>query len=257
MYDPAMVQPMRDELTTQGVTELKDGPAVKEAMAKKEGSQVVLVNSVCGCAAGSARPGFIASLQSDNKPDDIYTVFAGVDSEAVAAARSYFVGYQPSSPAIGLFRDGELVHMIERHQIEGSDAGTISKILSSAYDKFCGESIDENAQIFDPESAMEISVEDTKAAMDDGSAMIYDIRPEEEAQLGSIPGVKILNQQLAEEIVNTVPKDQLLVFHCHHGVRSRQAVKYFAQYGFSNCKSMAGGIQAWSERIDASVPTYQ
>ena len=257
MYDPAMVQPMRDELTSQGVTELKDGQSVKDVLDPAKGTQAIFVNSVCGCAAGSARPGYIESLKSEIKPDGVYTVFAGVDKEAVDVARSYFVGYQPSSPCIALFRDGELVHMVERHDVEGGDAGTIAKILSSAYVKFCGESIDESATIYDPEAAMEISVEETKAALDDGSAMVFDIRPPEEAQKASIEGVKVLTQDIAENMMSTVPKDQLIIFHCHHGMRSRQAVKYFAQYGFSNCKSMNGGIQAWSERIDSSIPTYE
>jgi putative YphP/YqiW family bacilliredoxin len=256
MYDPAMVQPMREELTNAGVTELKTGSEAESALAINSGTAVVLVNSVCGCAAGSARPGYIASLSNDIKPDNVYTVFAGVDREAVEVARSFMVGVPPSSPAVGLFRDGELVHMIERHQIEGSDASTIGKVLKSAYNKYCGPQIDEDAQIFDPESAIEISVEETKKHLDEGTAKIFDIRPEEEAQMARIPGIPTLTQDMANELVEKTPKDTLLIFHCHHGMRSKQAVRYFGQFGFENCKSMTGGIQAWSEKIDNSIPTY-
>lgn len=257
MYDPAMVQPMRDELTQAGVVELKTADEAEKALSNTQGSAVVLVNSVCGCAAGSARPGFIASFDNGIKPDNIYTVFAGVDREAVEVARAHMVGVPPSSPSVGLFRDGELVHMIERHQIEGSDAISISKVLKSAYDRYCGTEIDETAEIYDPEAAMEIDVHETKKHLDAGTAIIYDIRPEEEAQMARIPGVPVLTQDLANEIVEKQAKDQLLIFHCHHGIRSKQAVSYFAQFGFENAKSMKGGIQAWSEEIDSSVPTYQ
>ena len=257
MYDPAMVQPMRDELTQAGVTELRTGEEAEKALSQSTGTAVVLVNSVCGCAAGSARPGYVASLNHGIKPDHIYTVFAGVDREAVDVARAYMAGFPPSSPSIGVFRDGELVHMIERHQIEGSDATTISKVLKSAYDRYCGTEIDESIEIYDPEGAMDMEVEEVKKHLDAGTALIYDIRPEEEAQLGRIEGVTLLTQEIANDIVEKTAKDQILIFHCHPGIRSKQAVKYFGQFGFENCKSMKGGIQAWSERIDPNVPTYQ
>jgi putative YphP/YqiW family bacilliredoxin len=257
MYDPAMVQPMRDELTQAGVTELKTGEEAEKALSQNTGTAVVLVNSVCGCAAGSARPGYVSSLTHSIKPDHIYTVFAGVDREAVEVARSYMAGFSPSSPSVGVFRNGELVHMIERHQIEGSDGNTVSKILKSAYDRYCGPEVDETIDIYDPEGSMDMEVEDVKKHLDAGTAIIYDIRPEEEAELARIEGIPVLTQELANEIVETIPKDKTLIFHCHHGIRSKQAVKYFGQFGFENCVSMKGGIQAWSERIDSSVPTYQ
>jgi putative YphP/YqiW family bacilliredoxin len=256
MYDPAMVQPMRDELTRAGVVELKTAEEAQKALSKTKGTSVVLVNSVCGCAAGSARPGYTASLSHTLKPENVYTVFAGVDREAVDVARSFFKGYAPSSPAIALFRDGQLVHMVERHNIEGSDAKTINKILTSAYDRYCGAQINESINLYNPETAMDMDVSEVKKAMDSQKALIFDIRPEEEACLARIPGVPVLTQERANEIIQNEDKQRLLIFHCHHGIRSRQAVKYFAQFGFENAHSMAGGIQAWSEKIDSSIPTY-
>jgi len=247
---------MREELTNGGVSELKTAEEVQQALGKSEGSSVVLVNSVCGCAAGAARPGYLASLDTEVKPDGIYTVFAGVDREAVDEARAHFAPYPPSSPSIAILREGKVVHMIERSGIEGNDPGTISKVLKSAYTKFCGETVDESAEIFDPEASMDMDVEEVKSALDSGKALLFDIRPEEEAAMARIEGVPVLDQERATKLIQEEAKDRLLVFHCHHGIRSRQAVKYFQQYGFSNAKSMKGGIQAWSEKVDASVPTY-
>jgi|SaaInlStandDraft_1057018.scaffolds.fasta_scaffold76272_2 putative YphP/YqiW family bacilliredoxin len=256
MYDPAMVQPMRDELTQGGVVELKTSQEVKDALNKAEGSSVVLVNSVCGCAAGAARPGYLASLDGEVKPQGVYTVFAGVDREAVDEARAFFAPFPPSSPSIAVIRDGKVVHMIERSGIEGNDSGNISKVLKSAYSKYCGPEVDESVEIFDPESSMDLDVEEVQKALESGEALLFDIRPEEEAAMARIEGVEILDQDKATKIIQEEAKDRLLIFHCHHGIRSRQAVKYFQQYGFSNVKSMKGGIQAWSDKVDASVPTY-
>jgi len=256
MYDPAMVQPMRDELTRKGVKELKSAQEVRKALGQQTGSCVVLVNSVCGCAAGAARPGYLASLEGEVKPEGIYTVFAGVDREAVEEARSFFAPYPPSSPSIAILRNGKVVHMIERSGIEGNDPGMISKVLQSAYAKYCGPEVDGKARIFDPEEAMDMEVQEVKKAWESGEALLFDIRPEEEAALAHIKGVEILDQDKATRLIQEEPKDRLLVFHCHHGIRSRQAVKYFRQYGFSNVKSMKGGINAWSREIDPSVPTY-
>lgn len=256
MYDPAMVQPMRDELTQAGVKELLTPDQVDEAIAAPDGTCAVLVNSVCGCAAGSARPGYIQALSNEVLPDTVATVFAGVDREAVEAARSHIHGYAPSSPSIALFREGQVVHVIERHQIEGTDAGTIGKMLKAAFDRYCGESVDESIPLYDPEAEMEIEVEAVKAGLDSGDALVFDIRGEEEATMARIAGVPVLDQERANQLVEKEDRDRLIVFHCHHGMRSRQAVKYFAQFGFTNCKSMRGGIQAWSERIDPAVPTY-
>ena len=136
MYPPELVQPMREELTVAGFEELFTAAAVEEKMSEK-GTTLVVVNSVCGCAASNARPAAKLSLGNDKKPDNLVTVFAGVDKEAVDKARSYMMPFPPSSPSMALFKDGELVHMIERHHIEGRPADMIAENLKDAYNEFC------------------------------------------------------------------------------------------------------------------------
>ena len=136
MYPEELVKPMRDELVNAGFEPLYTAEDVDNAIAKK-GTTLVMVNSVCGCAAGTARPGAIASLQHDKTPDHLTTVFAGVDTESTAKAREYMVPFPPSSPAIALFKDGNLVHMLERHHIEGRSADMIAANLAGAYEEFC------------------------------------------------------------------------------------------------------------------------
>ena len=136
-YDPAMVQPMRDELTRIGFEELLTPEAVDEALSATDGTVLVVVNSVCGCGAGSARPGVRLALEHSIRPDRLTTVFAGMETDAVERARSYFLGYQPSSPQIGLFKDGRLVHMLERHDIEGRAPEAIAADLEAAFDQSC------------------------------------------------------------------------------------------------------------------------
>jgi len=136
-YDPRLVQPMRDELTGIGFRELLTPADVDTFMAEQEGTALVVVNSVCGCAAGMARPGVRLALQQGARPDRLATVFAGQDVEAVARARSYFDGYPPSSPSMALFRDGELVHFVPRHQIEGRSAQHVASDLRRALDEHC------------------------------------------------------------------------------------------------------------------------
>src|SRR5690606_26795331 len=136
MYPPELVRPMREDLTKVGFTELHTADAVEEAL-KKDGTTLVVVNSVCGCAAANARPGATMSLQNHKKPDNLVTVFAGVDREAVEAARANVVPFPPSSPAMALFKDGELVHMLERHHIEGRPAQMIAENLKNAYNEYC------------------------------------------------------------------------------------------------------------------------
>lgn len=136
-YPEELVAPMRADLTSKGVQELKDPAEVETALNHKEGTALLVVNSVCGCAAGSARPGVLYSLEAENTPDKIYTVFAGQDVEATAKAREFLVPYPPSSPSIALFKDGELVHFIERQHIEGRTAEMISEHLKAAYKEFC------------------------------------------------------------------------------------------------------------------------
>ncbi|VXB57232.1 BrxA/BrxB family bacilliredoxin [Maribacter litoralis] len=136
MYPAELVKPMRDDLASAGFEELYTADAVTNAI-NKEGTTLVVVNSVCGCAAANARPAAKMSLQNDKKPDHAVTVFAGVDKEAVDAARNLMVPFPPSSPSMALFKDGELVHMIERHHIEGRPAEMIAQNLAQAYDEFC------------------------------------------------------------------------------------------------------------------------
>jgi putative YphP/YqiW family bacilliredoxin len=136
MYPAELVRPMRQELVDAGFQELHTAQDVEEALSK-EGTTLVMVNSVCGCAAGTARPGTIASLQLDKKPDQLTTVFAGVDQESTAKAREMMVPFPPSSPSIALFKDGQLVHMLERHHIEGRSAQMIAENLVSAYAEYC------------------------------------------------------------------------------------------------------------------------
>jgi putative YphP/YqiW family bacilliredoxin len=136
MYPEEMVKPMKAELTSAGFQELNTAIAVETAI-KMEGTTLVVVNSVCGCAARNARPGAKMSLDNAKKPSNLVTVFAGVDKEAVDAARGFMFPFPPSSPSIALFKDGELVHMLERHHIEGRPAETIAENLKDAFDEFC------------------------------------------------------------------------------------------------------------------------
>lgn len=136
MYPEELVQPMRNELTEIGFKQLtKSGEVEKEI--NNKGTTLVVVNSVCGCAAANARPGVRTSLSNEKKPSNLVTVFAGVDTEATDVARSMMVPFPPSSPSIALFKDGELVHMLERHHIEGRSSEIIANNLKSAYEEFC------------------------------------------------------------------------------------------------------------------------
>lgn len=137
MYPRELTDPMARELENAGFKSLKSADEVAAILDNKQGTTLVVVNSVCGCAAGSARPGAILSLCAEKHPDQIVTVFAGVDGEAVAKAREYFAPYPPSSPSMALFKDGELVHFIERHQIEGRPAQMIAQNLAAAYQEYC------------------------------------------------------------------------------------------------------------------------
>jgi putative YphP/YqiW family bacilliredoxin len=136
MYPEEMVKPMRAELTDAGFQELYSAEAVENAL-KNEGTTLVVVNSVCGCAARNARPGAKMSLEGGKKPSQLVTVFAGVDKEAVDTARQHMFPFPPSSPCMALFKDGELVHMLERHHIEGRPAELIAENLKDAYNEFC------------------------------------------------------------------------------------------------------------------------
>ena len=136
-YPEIMIRPMREDLTRLGVEELRTADAVDNAVKNSEGTLMVVVNSICGCAAGKARPGVALALQHGVKPDKVATVFAGADIEATDRARSYFKGYGPSSPSIAILKGGELVYMLERFQIEGRDASQIANELTKAFDQHC------------------------------------------------------------------------------------------------------------------------
>lgn len=136
MYPEELVMPMKAELTDKGFQDLTTAENVSQAL-NQSGTTLIMINSVCGCAAGAARPGVIYSLTGDKKPDHLVTSFAGFDTEAVAEARRLMAPFPPSSPCVALFKDGELVHMLERHHIEGNPAGAIAANLQAAYDEFC------------------------------------------------------------------------------------------------------------------------
>jgi putative YphP/YqiW family bacilliredoxin len=134
-----MIRPMREELTRIGVEELRTSEDVDKTLSNSEGTVMVVVNSICGCAAGKARPGIARALQHTVRPDKVATVFAGADIEATEKARSYFTGYEPSSPSIALLKDGKLVWMLERRQIEGKDASQVASELTQAFDEHCAK----------------------------------------------------------------------------------------------------------------------
>jgi putative YphP/YqiW family bacilliredoxin len=137
-YNPLLVAPMRAEMTHMGARELTSAAEVDAALGDQKGTTLVFVNSVCGCAAGNARPALAHALRHGVRPDSIVTVFAGQDIEATARARQYFAEYQPSSPSVALLKDGEVVHFIHRHQIEGRPPQAVAADLISAFDRHCG-----------------------------------------------------------------------------------------------------------------------
>ena len=137
MYPPDLVAPMSQELNAVGVESLTSSDAVREVFENNKGTFLLVVNSVCGCAAANARPGVRISLAGEKKPEHAYTVFAGVDTEATKTARDYMLPYPPSSPSIALFKNGQLVHFLERHHIEGRSAQIIADNLKLAYEHYC------------------------------------------------------------------------------------------------------------------------
>jgi putative YphP/YqiW family bacilliredoxin len=140
-YPESFIGPMRQELTQLGVRELRTADDVDALMRDERGTVMVVVNSMCGCAAGKARPGIARALQHQIKPDVVATVFAGGDIDATDRARSYFTGYPPSSPSVAILRDGKLVYMMERRQIENQTADAIASNLTAAFDQFCGDKV--------------------------------------------------------------------------------------------------------------------
>mgnify|MGYP000149054385 FL=1 len=145
-YSELLIKPMREDLTRLGVEETRTADAVDAAVQQTPGTLMVVVNSVCGCAAGKARPGIGLALQHDTRPNRAITVFAGADIEATERARSYFKGYPPSSPSIALLQNGKLVYLMERYQIEGRNAQEIAAELAQAFDRFCTPATTQAAQ---------------------------------------------------------------------------------------------------------------
>ena len=145
MYDERFVTPMRQELTQLGVEEMRTPEEVDAKLKESKGTTLVVVNSICGCAARNARPAVARALQHTVKPDSLTTVFAGQDIPATQKARSYFTGYPPSSPQIALLKDGKIVFMLERHQIEGRTSGEIADDLVGAFDRYCETSMSAQA----------------------------------------------------------------------------------------------------------------
>jgi putative YphP/YqiW family bacilliredoxin len=136
-YPEELIRPMREELTRLGIRETRTPEEVDAAISESKGMTMVVVNSVCGCAAGRARPGVALALAHPVRPENAITVFAGADVEATERARGYFTGYAPSSPSVALMRDGEIVYMLERHQIEGREADEVARALTDAFDRLC------------------------------------------------------------------------------------------------------------------------
>jgi putative YphP/YqiW family bacilliredoxin len=141
MYPEIMVIPMREELTRLGIEELRTSEAVDRALSRQPGTALVVVNSICGCAAGRMRPAVRTALQNATRPDKAFSVFAGQDAEATERARGYFTGQPPSSPSIAILRDGQLVYMMPRRDIESREAPAIAADLKAALDKFCGKPV--------------------------------------------------------------------------------------------------------------------
>jgi putative YphP/YqiW family bacilliredoxin len=139
MYDERFITPMRQELTRLGIEELRTAGEVDTKLKDQSGTTLVVVNSMCGCAARNARPAVAMALGNQIRPDHLYTVFSGQDADATRQARSYITGYAPSSPSIAMFKDGKLVSMIERHQIEGRSADAIAADMTAAFDKYCAK----------------------------------------------------------------------------------------------------------------------
>lgn len=247
MYEEHVVHPMRKEMVDAGFLEVRTGEEVDAIFAKKDSTTLFFVNSICGCAAGIARPGVIASLNQETKPTNLVTSFAGNDAEAVNRAREHFAGYSPSSPCAAVVREGQVVHMVERHHIEGQTADTVAKILKSVYEKYCGETIKEDREIFDPLQGIQIGVDEARSRLSKNSDLAFlDVREDWEQSSGMISGAITVNQNNVQEIISNWSKDLEIIVYCEHGTRSLQATQYFQNQGFKNIKSLSGGYVEWT-----------
>ena len=188
MYDENMVRPMREVMTDVGFQEARSAEDVDRVFSE-EGTTLFFINSVCGCAAGVARPGVLASLHHSILPNKLVTAFAGNDVEAVDRVREHFAGYPPSSPCAAILRDGRVMHMVERHHIEGQSAENVARILKSAYDKYFGEEIDDSVEIFDPVATLQISQGEARERLaTSGDIAVLDVRESWEIRAGKIEG---------------------------------------------------------------------
>jgi putative YphP/YqiW family bacilliredoxin len=241
-----MISPMREEMTNAGFREARSSEEVDRAFSQ-EGATLFFVNSVCGCAAGIARPGVVASLEHSTAPKSLVTAFAGNDQEAVSRARELLAGYPPSSPCAAIVRDGQVMHLVERHHIEGQSAENLARILKSVYDKYCGAEIDESAEIFDPVAASQISQDEARERLAANQDIaLLDVREAWEIGSGKIEGAVEVDQAKAQEIIQTWPREREIIVYCQHGQRSLQATQFFQNSGFENIKSLAGGYAAWT-----------
>ena len=245
-YDENMIRPMREEMTGAGFREVRSAEDVDRVFSE-EGPTLFFINSVCGCAAGVARPAVLASLNQSILPDNLVTAFAGNDVEAVDRARQCFAGYPPSSPCAAIVRGGRVMHMVERHHIEGQSAENVARILRSAYDKYCGGEIDESVEIFDPVAALQITQEQARVRLSsNGDIVMLDVRAPQEISEGKIAGAVEVDQAKVQEILQTWPRDREIIVYCQHGQRSLQAVQFLKNHGFENIKSLARGYAAWT-----------
>jgi putative YphP/YqiW family bacilliredoxin len=250
MYDERLIEPMRKEMIDAGFQEARTAEEVDTVFSEKDSAALFFINSVCGCAAGIARPGVIAALDHENRPKRLVTSFAGNDAEAVNRARELFAGYPPSSPCAAVIRDGQVVHMVERHHIEGQTAENVAKILKSAYDKYCGESIDEEAEIFDPLQELQIGLEEARRRRSQNADLAFlDVREEWERSKGMIEGAIPVDQAKAQEIIGNWAPDREIIVYCEHGTRSLDATRFFQSHGFENIKSLSGGYAEWSATL--------
>ncbi len=246
MYPKDLTDPIKKEIEEKGIANLETATQVDDFIKKnQEGNAILLINSVCGCAAGIARPGLYKGLEHPLSPttSEVASVFAGVDSEATNKAREYLEGYPPSSPNLAFFRKGELMHVLERHNIEGLDLDSLNKVIGSIYDKFFSEEIKPEVKIYDPFSFNTIEVDELAALSE--QAKIFDCRSQEDFAQSAIPGSKLLDQAMADEMVSSWDKDTKIIFYCSDGSLSPKVVNYFKRYGFTNTFVLNGGYNSY------------
>ncbi|BBM89874.1 hypothetical protein COTS27_01587 [Spirochaetota bacterium] len=247
MYNPTITQPIRDELKQVGIKELTTAEAVKDFMDQNPmETKAVLINSVCGCAAGTARPGFFKSLaHTKNSPKHIASVFAGVDVEAVTTFRTYLAGVPPSSPSLAFFKDKTLVYFLGRDSIEGASEGLLIDSLNLVYNKYFGDAIDETITVKDPFSLLERTKRELGGLMEAGKTTVLDCRDAATYEKEAIPNAKLLDEQSAHDIVQTWDKDRDLTVYCDHGDLSLRAALYLRKHGFTQVYFLTGGFTAW------------